>query len=134
MQEMATIGSAANRGAEKGARTGAATTATASKKQNRRENGALSTAPRDEHRRERGRPQEQEQHRTPPPPTSSKSRALPRDNKDYEQDEEQGKSEPVEDAVGDDGLGAGKASYGDDLETLDKRRTEELKLIGEFDS
>lgn len=34
----------------------------------------------------------------------------------------------------DDELGAGRASYGDDLETLDRRRTEELKLIGEFDS
>lgn len=35
---------------------------------------------------------------------------------------------------GEDDLGAGRASYGDDLDTLDKRRTEELKLIGEFDS
>lgn len=34
----------------------------------------------------------------------------------------------------DDDLGAGRASYGDDLETLDRRRTEELKLIGEYDS
>lgn len=33
-----------------------------------------------------------------------------------------------------DDLGAGRASYGDDLDTLDRRRTEELKLIGEFDS
>ncbi|CAM9620909.1 unnamed protein product, partial [Choristocarpus tenellus] len=33
-----------------------------------------------------------------------------------------------------DTLGAGKASFGDDLETLDRRRTEELKLIGKFDS
>lgn len=33
-----------------------------------------------------------------------------------------------------DGLGAGKASYGDDLDTVDKRRSEELKLIGQFDS
>ncbi|CAM9555191.1 unnamed protein product [Discosporangium mesarthrocarpum] len=31
-------------------------------------------------------------------------------------------------------LGAGRASFGDDLETLDRRRTEELKLIGKFDS
>lgn len=30
--------------------------------------------------------------------------------------------------------GAGRASYGDDLDTLDRRRTEELKLIGEYDS
>ncbi|CAM9394381.1 unnamed protein product [Ectocarpus sp. 13 AM-2016] len=35
---------------------------------------------------------------------------------------------------GEDELGAGRASYGDDLDTLDRRRTEELKLIGEFDS
>ena len=34
----------------------------------------------------------------------------------------------------DDDLGAGRASYGDDLDTLDRRRTEELKLIGEYDS
>lgn len=34
----------------------------------------------------------------------------------------------------DDDLGAGRASYGDDLETLDRRRTEELKLIGDYDS
>lgn len=33
-----------------------------------------------------------------------------------------------------DDLGAGRASYGDDLDTLDRRRTEELKLIGEYDS
>ena len=33
-----------------------------------------------------------------------------------------------------DELGAGRAAYGDDLETLDKRRSEELKLIGEYDS
>lgn len=33
-----------------------------------------------------------------------------------------------------DELGAGRASYGDDLDTLDRRRTEELKLIGEYDS
>lgn len=33
-----------------------------------------------------------------------------------------------------DALGAGRASYGDDLDTLDRRRTEELKLIGEYDS
>lgn len=35
---------------------------------------------------------------------------------------------------GEDNLGAGRASYGDDLETLDRRRTEELKLIGQYDS
>lgn len=34
----------------------------------------------------------------------------------------------------DDALGAGRASYGDDLDTLDRRRTEELKLIGQYDS
>lgn len=34
----------------------------------------------------------------------------------------------------DDDLGAGRAAYGDDLETLDRRRTEELKLIGRYDS
>lgn len=33
-----------------------------------------------------------------------------------------------------DDLGAGRAAFGDDLETLDRRRTEELKLIGEYDS
>lgn len=33
-----------------------------------------------------------------------------------------------------DALGAGRASYGDDLDTLDRRRTEELKLIGQYDS
>lgn len=33
-----------------------------------------------------------------------------------------------------DELGAGRASYGDDLDTLDRRRSEELKLIGEYDS
>lgn len=36
--------------------------------------------------------------------------------------------------VNEDDLGAGRASYGDDLDTLDRRRTEELKLIGEYDS
>lgn len=36
--------------------------------------------------------------------------------------------------VKEDDLGAGRASYGDDLDTLDRRRTEELKLIGEYDS
>jgi len=36
--------------------------------------------------------------------------------------------------AGEDALGAGRASYGDDLDTLDRRRTEELKLIGQYDS
>lgn len=36
--------------------------------------------------------------------------------------------------VNEDDLGAGRASYGDDLDTLDRRRSEELKLIGEYDS
>eukprot|EP00903_Cladosiphon_okamuranus_P019477 g17911.t1 len=36
--------------------------------------------------------------------------------------------------MNEDDLGAGRASYGDDLDTLDRRRTEELKLIGEYDS
>lgn len=36
--------------------------------------------------------------------------------------------------MNEDDLGAGRASYGDDLDTLDKRRTEELNLIGEYDS
>lgn len=51
-----------------------------------------------------------------------------------EQEQEMVKLELKTGDAEDDDLGAGKASYGDDLDTLDRRRTEELKLIGEYDS
>eukprot|EP00904_Undaria_pinnatifida_P006292 jgi/Undpi1/2793/HiC_scaffold_14.g06170.m1 len=125
MQEMVPTGPASR---EAGAAPGTRGEEGRKRQKNRNlpaEGGKRRGQSRPEQRRRSASPPPQPQSPPPPsPPLTSEVRAPPSVTGSVATERERD---------GDD-LGAGRAAYGDDLETLERRRSEELKLIGEYDS